>query len=158
MGLINRAGDIHYPGSKRTLFAIMDGKLTGSQAMTDPVTPIFEPTIDSQAKPEDLKQAKAEFWAKMKRFAGKVPFAKDAVALYYFITDPAVGLVFKGAAVAALLYFISPADVIPDAIPLAGFMDDAGVIAAVMSLLGSQLKPYKDRASEWLKRGQTPED
>lgn len=118
----------------------------------------FTPTIEREATPEDLAKAKSEFWNKMRRFAGKVPFAKDAVSLYYFITDPAVGLTLKGAGVFALLYFISPVDVVPDTIPLAGLLDDAGVIAGVMSLLGSQLKPYKERAAEWLKRGSNPEE
>lgn len=121
------------------------------------MTEAFTPTIEREATPEDLKKAKSEFWAKMKKFAGKVPFAKDAVSLYYFVTDPGVGFALKGAAVFALLYFISPVDVVPDTIPIAGLLDDAGVVAGVMSLLGSQLKPYKDRAAQWLKDGATPE-
>lgn len=122
--------------------------------MSDAVTP----TIEREAAPEDLAKAKSEFWNKMRLFAGKVPFAKDAVSLYYFITDPAVSLALKGAGIFALLYFISPVDVVPDTIPLAGLLDDAGVIAGVMSLLGSQLKPYKERAAQWLKRGSIPKE
>ena len=121
------------------------------------MTEAFTPTIEREATPEDLKKAKSEFWAKLKKFAGKVPFAKDTVSLYYFVTDPGVGFALKGAAVFALLYFISPVDVVPDTIPIAGLLDDAGVVAGVMSLLGSQLKPYKDRAAQWLKDGATPE-
>ncbi|HRJ78868.1 DUF1232 domain-containing protein [bacterium] len=115
-------------------------------------------SVEREATVEDLNQAKSRFWSKMKAFAGKVPFGKDAVALYYFITDPAVSFVAKGAAIAALLYFISPADVVPDTIPIAGLLDDAGVIAGVISMLGSQLKPFKDRAAQWVKSGQTPEE
>jgi len=121
------------------------------------MTEAFTPTIEREATPEDLNKAKSEFWNKMRKFAGKVPFSKDVVSLYYFITDPGVGLALKGAAIFGLLYFISPVDVVPDTIPLAGLLDDAGVIAGVMSLLGSQLKPYKDRAAEWLKNGANPE-
>lgn len=45
----------------------------------------FEPTIEREPTPEDLKKAKTEFWDKMRKFAGKVPFSKDVVSLYYFI-------------------------------------------------------------------------
>lgn len=122
------------------------------------MTEAFTPTIEREATPEDLAKAKSEFWAKMKKFAGKVPFSKDVVSLYYFIKDPAVNIALKGAAVFALLYFISPVDMVPDTIPLAGLLDDAGVVAGVISLLGSQLKPYKERAAEWFKRGSSNEE
>ncbi len=42
--------------------------------------------------------------------------------------------------VGALGYFICPADVIPDAIPAIGFVDDAAALAAVFRIL-------KDRKS-----------
>ena len=37
--------------------------------------------------------------------------------------------------VGALVYFICPADVIPDAIPAIGFVDDAAALAAVFRIL-----------------------
>jgi len=41
----------------------------------------------------------------------------------------------KGLLVAAILYLVSPIDLIPDAIPLAGIIDDAVIVpAAVMGL------------------------
>lgn len=122
--------------------------------MQDPQQEAF----NREASADDLKKAKEKFWDKMKQFAGKVPFAKDAAALYYFVRDPAISLGVKSAAVLALLYFISPIDVVPDTIPIAGLVDDAGVIAAVMQLLGGKLKPYKEMAESWFKRGQKPSD
>ena len=53
----------------------------------------------------------------------------------------------------ALIYFISPVDLIPDWIPMAGFLDDAAILAAVFKLSEADLKFYR----RW-KRKQQPED
>lgn len=46
--------------------------------------------------------------------------------------------------VAALLYVLSPIDLIPDFIPVAGFVDDVAVIGLVLRLgIGSDLKKYR---------------
>jgi uncharacterized membrane protein YkvA (DUF1232 family) len=49
--------------------------------------------------------------------------------------------------VAAILYFVTPIDLIPDAIPGAGLMDDATVLAFVLAKLEVEL----DRFSDWEK-------
>ena len=48
----------------------------------------------------------------------------------------------KAIVVGALIYFISPIDTIPDLVPLFGYLDDLGVITALMKFLGSELIPY----------------
>lgn len=53
----------------------------------------------------------------------------------------------------ALIYFISPVDLIPDWIPMAGFLDDAAILAAVFKLSEADLKFYR----RW-KRKQRPEE
>ena len=47
---------------------------------------------------------------------------------------------------AALIYLISPLDVVPDCIPLAGLVDDALVLAAVFALSRRDLDAY----SKWV--------
>jgi uncharacterized membrane protein YkvA (DUF1232 family) len=49
--------------------------------------------------------------------------------------------------VAAILYFVTPIDLIPDAVPGAGLMDDATVLAFVLAKLEVEL----DRFSAWEK-------
>jgi uncharacterized membrane protein YkvA (DUF1232 family) len=52
---------------------------------------------------------------------------------------------------AALAYFLAPVDVIPDLIPLSGFIDDAAVLGLVFGTAESDLRRY----CEW--RGTDPE-
>ena len=44
--------------------------------------------------------------------------------------------------IAAILYFVTPLDLIPDAFPGAGFIDDAGVLAFVLARLEGELVQF----------------
>lgn len=46
------------------------------------------------------------------------------------------------AAVAALLYFFSPIDLLPDSIPLLGYFDDAAVISFCWKLISSDVSDF----------------
>ena len=46
-------------------------------------------------------------------------------------------------AVAALVYFVSPIDLIPDPIPVIGYIDDAAVIAFVALSIRSDLDNFR---------------
>ena len=48
----------------------------------------------------------------------------------------------------AVAYLMSPIDVIPDFIPIAGFVDDASVFALVVAAFDSDIKAYK----EWMNK------
>jgi uncharacterized membrane protein YkvA (DUF1232 family) len=117
----------------------------------------YSEVLDRDATLDDLKEAASGFWGKLKAFMGKVPFARDAVALYYFIIDPKADFGLRGTAALAILYFISPLDFVPDVIPIAGMADDAMVIATAISVLAKALTPYRDKAEDWLERGGKPE-
>jgi uncharacterized membrane protein YkvA (DUF1232 family) len=88
---------------------------------------------------ENEEIVKKGFWEKVKGVAGKIPFVKDAVAMYYCSIDIKTPLAAKGIAFGALAYFILPADAIPDTLAALGFVDDAAVITTVLTTLGSNV-------------------
>jgi len=61
--------------------------------------------------------------------------AYRALLLFYVMRDKNTPTPLKGAALAGLLYFLTPLDAIPDFIPGAGYSDDLGVLAATLGVL-----------------------
>lgn len=88
------------------------------------------------------------FWPKMRRVAAKIPFAKDALAVWYCAKDDETPLAAKGMMLAALAYFVMPVDAIPDFIAGLGYTDDAAVFTALMAILGRNLKPKHKAAAK----------
>ncbi len=58
----------------------------------------------------------------------------QALLLFYVTENPNCPMKIKAAIFAALGYFISPIDVIPDFTPIVGYSDDAGAIALAICL------------------------
>lgn len=74
----------------------------------------------------------SDFFTYVRRSLGKVSFLRDAMAAYYAMKDPVTPVWAKTLIAAALVYFVSPVDAIPDFTPIIGFLDDASVIAAAI--------------------------
>lgn len=106
---------------------------------------------DREPDSESRKKVETNFTGYLKRVIGRIPFAVDVTALYLLFRDPEYPVMKKGICVFALIYFITPVDLIPDAIPVAGMLDDAGVIAAAVKLYSDDINPYKADANAWLK-------
>lgn len=87
------------------------------------------------------------FWPKIRRMAAKVPFAADALAVWFCARDDETPTVAKGLMFAALAYFILPFDAVPDVIAGLGYTDDAAVFAAMLALVGRNLKPRHRQAA-----------
>ena len=88
------------------------------------------------------------FWPKMRKVAAHVPFAGEALALWYCAKDDETPLTAKGMMFAALAYFVLPTDAIPDFIAGIGYTDDAAVFAALLGLVGKNLKPRHREAAK----------
>ena len=88
------------------------------------------------------------FWPKMRRVAARVPFAKEVLAVWHCARDEETPLAAKGMMLAALAYFVMPVDVIPDFIAGLGYTDDAAVFAALVAVLGRNLKARHRVAAE----------
>ena len=87
------------------------------------------------------------FWPKIRKVAAKVPFAADALSLWWCAKDPETPTAAKGMMFAALAYFVLPTDAIPDFIAGLGYTDDAAVFAALLGLVGRNLKPRHREAA-----------
>ncbi len=80
------------------------------------------------------------FWPKVRQVASKVPFLDDVLSVWWCARDPETPMAAKGLILAALAYFILPTDVIPDVLAGVGFTDDAAVIAALLAVVGKNVK------------------
>ena len=58
-----------------------------------------------------------------------------ALVVYYALQSPALPRKDKAKIVAALAYLLLPFDILPDAIPVVGVIDDAAILWAVLRLL-----------------------
>jgi len=108
---------------------------------------VSEDTIKKEAEritEKDVKYVEENFWKKISQLKGKLGFKRDLIALYKFMKDPKISFLKKTIVVLALLYFIIPFDSIPDFAPIAGFLDDIGIVAMVVRYLSKELEPYYD--------------
>lgn len=83
----------------------------------------------------------------------------DVLWLWYSKDSLPVGAI--AIALGAIGYFVAPVDLIPDAIPVAGFLDDGAVIAgAIKALSGSLPQAARVRAEAQVEKllGKKPEE
>jgi len=95
----------------------------------------------------DEEQVRRGFWRKLRRLAVRLPFAEDLIAAHYCAFDRQTPLKVKAVLVGALAYFVLPADVIPDILPVVGYTDDAAVLAAAIKLVASHITPAHREAA-----------
>lgn len=79
-----------------------------------------------------------------KRF-GALSVLRHPRALWRYLTSASESRVQRLAALLALVYVVSPVDLIPDALPFVGWLDDLGVIALVLGWTATRVRLYVDR-------------
>lgn len=87
-----------------------------------------------------------------KRAGAKLVYA--AFVLYYTLQSDKVSKTDKAIIIGALGYMISPLDIIPDAIPIAGLSDDLAVLVYVLRKIWGNVDPEvqrkaKEKLSKW---------
>lgn len=100
--------------------------------------------------------SEASFWEKLKKFAlqaGK-EVTEKALTLFYAYQQVGTPLWAKTVIVGALSYFILPTDAIPDIVPLAGYTDDLGALAAALLSVAMYITPEvkelaKKKMQDW---------
>lgn len=126
--------------------------------MTAKAKPSSGPSPEDAVDPEkallpavvrvNAARVRGGFWPKIARTAARIPFADQVLAVYYAARDPETPPAAKGLMLAALAYFVSPIDAIPDMLVGVGFTDDAAVIAAVMATLAAHVRDRHRRSAE----------
>ena len=92
----------------------------------------------------------SSFWEKISKYAKKAgkEVIEKALWLFYAAQDPATPIWAKTTIYGALAYFVSPLDAIPDVIPVAGYTDDLGVLAAAIAAVSIYItKEVKEKAA-----------
>lgn len=112
-------------------------------------------------KREDEKVVVEELPDKMAKVLNsvheRIPVVKSMIGkvktLYAMMRDKEFAMAWssKTMVIAGLLYFISPIDVLPDVIPILGYIDDAFVVSLVMNALTSEIERYQEHIAQ--KRG-----
>ena len=107
----------------------------------------------AQRLAEDEQTLKRRFWQKLRALAARLPFAEGLVAAHYCAFDRQTPLHVKAALIGALAYFVLPADVVPDVLPVIGYTDDAAMLAGAIKLVASHITPdHREAARQKLAR------
>jgi uncharacterized membrane protein YkvA (DUF1232 family) len=87
-----------------------------------------------------------------KRAGAKLVYA--ALILFYTLQSDKISIKEKALILGALGYLISPIDVVPDAIPIAGLSDDLAVLIYVLKVVWTDIDPEvtaraKAKLNQW---------
>lgn len=79
-------------------------------------------------------------------------------AFVRFLRDKNAPVLPRLIALFAVLYVVMPFDIIPDVIPIIGWLDDVGVVALIVGWTARQVAKYNDRSpADGVTVTQTPE-
>lgn len=104
----------------------------------------------SKDKNYEEEYSENKFWKKVKKVAKKAgkEIISETFKLFYLILEKKVPIRAKAIAIAALGYFISPVDAIPDIAPLIGYVDDLGVITLAITQLKKHISSTIEKKAE----------
>lgn len=86
---------------------------------------------------------------------------RDVVALWRAARDPRTPVLAKAVAAAVAAYALSPIDLIPDFVPVLGYLDDAvivplGILLAVRLIPSGLMAEFREAAAQRLERPSSP--
>lgn len=106
------------------------------------------PTADQAATLKaDEATVREGFWPKLRRVAGRLPFAEDLLAAYFCAIDRKTPLHVRAALMGALAYFVMPVDALPDFMAVMGYTDDAAVLLGAVRLVSGHVRASHRRAA-----------
>lgn len=114
----------------------LDGYMSKAQEYANDSEKTGKLFSDAVKKADGLKGPLEKVWEDLQLMFGIV---MDWIKGDY--RDVPIGSIV--AIIAAVLYFVSPIDLIPDFIPVAGFLDDIFVVGLVINQVRADLYKYK---------------
>ena len=102
---------------------------------------VTEDDIDGVLEKENAILGKAK--GPLEKFAGNIKLLFSVIKDYAKGNYREIPWLTIAAIIGALLYIFSPIDLIPDFIPVAGLLDDAGVLGICLNGIGKDLKNYE---------------
>jgi curved DNA-binding protein CbpA len=98
----------------------------------------FSKYVNDEAIRDILDKAYPALKTALKNVRMLYALFKDTVNGKYKMTPASVAMIGSG-----LLYFILPADLIPDFIPVIGYLDDLAVLTTIMNSLNKEISDYR---------------
>jgi uncharacterized membrane protein YkvA (DUF1232 family) len=85
---------------------------------------------------------------------------REGIALWFAVRDPRTPMLPKVLCAIVVAYALSPIDLIPDFIPILGFVDDALLLPGLMWLAIKAMPPdlltqCRQKADDWMQNGGT---
>ena len=85
--------------------------------------------------------SKGRFLRFLSKTKGKLHFLPKLLAIFYSIQDKDTPRMVRLVLMGAIGYVILPIDIVPDILPVAGWIDDAAVVAAALKFAAAYIKP-----------------
>lgn len=101
----------------------------------------------------------ADVWNRLREWARLMK--RDVVALWLAARDPRTPVLAKAVAAAVAAYALSPIDLIPDFVPVLGYLDDVilvplGILLAVRLIPSGLMAEFREAAARRLERPSSP--
>jgi len=98
-------------------------------------------------------------WSRLRTWARRMK--RDVVALWLAARDPRTPVLAKAVAAAVAAYALSPIDLIPDFVPVLGYLDDIvivplGVLLALRLIPADLLAEFREAAARRSERPSSP--
>ena len=98
----------------------------------------FNAYINDEAIRDKIDKAYPALKSALKNVRVLYSLFKDTVDGKYKLPPASVAMIGGG-----LLYFILPTDLIPDFIPVIGYLDDLAVLTTIMNMLNTEIREYR---------------
>ena len=120
-----------------------DDKQIDSKFVVDGANRVSDEDVRRVTEQADRIEDKAARAGALKQFLGDIKLFIELVRAYASGGYREIPWWAISAVVFALLYVLSPVDAIPDVIPVLGFVDDAAVVAACLTMVREELMRFE---------------